>query len=106
MSSSRSRGRCASQLLTELELSGDSSNKEESARLLGHLIRSARRLIQPYVSPILRALLPKLRDRSSRFASCVLAALGELAVVGGDALRPHLDQLLPMIIETLQVSAC
>ena len=75
---------------------------EESAKLLGHLIRSARRLIQPYVAPMLRALLPKLSDRSSRVASCVLAALGELSVVGGDALRPHLDVLLPMIIETLQ----
>jgi FKBP12-rapamycin complex-associated protein len=51
---------------------------------------------------MLRVLLPKLRDPSSRVASCVLAALGELSVVGGDALRPHLDTLLPMIIETLQ----
>jgi hypothetical protein len=90
------------QLLTELEFSGDSLNKEESARLLGHLIRSARRLVRPYVNPLLRALLPKLRDRSARVASCVLSALGELSVVGGDALKPHLDTLLPMIIATLQ----
>ncbi len=44
-----------------IEFSGDSRNKEESARLLGHLIRSSQRLIKPYVEPILNALLPKLK---------------------------------------------
>jgi FKBP12-rapamycin complex-associated protein len=43
------------------EFSGDSRNKEESARLLGHLISSSQRLIKPYVEPILNALLPKLQ---------------------------------------------
>jgi len=90
------------QLLTELEFSGDSRNKEESARLLGHLIRSSERLIKPYVEPILNALLPKLKDSNPRVASCVLATLGELARVGGEAMAPYIDQLLPLIIDTLQ----
>lgn len=33
------------QLLGDLQFSGDSRNKEESARLLAHLIRSSHRLI-------------------------------------------------------------
>eukprot|EP01133_Synstelium_polycarpum_P000171 gene171-204_t len=90
------------QLLTELEFSGDSRNKEESARLLGHLIGASERLIKPYVEPILKALLPKLRDSNPRVASCVLAALGELSVVGGEEMRTHIDQLIPLIIDTLQ----
>ncbi|KYQ91695.1 protein kinase [Tieghemostelium lacteum] len=90
------------QLLTELEFSGDSRNKEESARLLGHLIGASEKLIKPYVEPILKALLPKLRDSNPRVASCVLAALGELSVVGGEEMKQHIDQLLPLIIETLQ----
>ncbi|GAM22047.1 hypothetical protein SAMD00019534_052220 [Acytostelium subglobosum LB1] len=90
------------QLLTELEFSGDSRNKEESARLLGHLIGASEKLIKPYVDPILKALLPKLRDSNPRVASCVLAALGELSVVGGDEMTQHIDLLLPLIIETLQ----
>ncbi|EGG15157.1 protein kinase [Cavenderia fasciculata] len=90
------------QLLTELEFSGDSRNKEESARLLGHLIGASEKLIKPYVEPILKALLPKLRDSNPRVASCVLAALGELSVVGGDEMSQHIDQLLPLIIDTLQ----
>eukprot|EP01132_Coremiostelium_polycephalum_P005602 gene5602-6970_t len=90
------------QLLTELEFSGDSRNKEESARLLGHLIGASERLIKPYVEPILKALLPKLRDTNPRVASCVLAALGELSLVGGEEMSQHIDQLLPLIIDTLQ----
>src|SRR5690348_5022789 len=65
------------------EYSGDSRNKEESARLLGRLIASSQLLLKPYVEPILNALLPKLRDPNPRVASCVLATLGELATVGG-----------------------
>lgn len=89
-------------LLTELEFSGDSQVKEESAVLLGHLIRSSQKLVQPYVDTILRALLPKLRDPSARVATSVLSALGELARVSGAAMMPHVDMLLPMIIDTLQ----
>ncbi|EGC32838.1 protein kinase, atypical group [Dictyostelium purpureum] len=90
------------QLLTELEFSGDGKNKEESARLLGHLISASEKLIKPYVEPILKALLPKLRDSNPRVASCVLAALGELSVVGGEEMSQHIDQLVPLIIDTLQ----
>jgi len=35
-------------------------------------------------------------------ASCVLATLGELATVGGEDMKPHIPQVLPLIIETLQ----
>ncbi|KAL6045690.1 Serine/threonine-protein kinase TOR, partial [Balamuthia mandrillaris] len=90
------------QLLTELEFSGDSRNKEESARLLGHLIRSSRRLIKPYVEPILNVLLPKLEDPNPRVATCVLATLGELSIAGGKDIQPYIHQLLPLIIGTLQ----
>eukprot|EP01113_Clastostelium_recurvatum_P006582 TRINITY_DN1298_c0_g1_i1.p1 TRINITY_DN1298_c0_g1~~TRINITY_DN1298_c0_g1_i1.p1 ORF type:complete len:2380 (+),score=927.36 TRINITY_DN1298_c0_g1_i1:62-7201(+) len=90
------------QLLTELEFSGDTRNKEESARLLGNLIGASERLIKPYVEPILKTLLPKLRDGNPRVASCVLAALGELAIVGGEDMVQHIDKLLPLIIDTLQ----
>ena len=91
------------QLLTELEFSGDSRNKEESAILLGHLVRAAQQLIRPYVDTILKALLPKLRDGSgANVVTSVLSAIGELSVVSGDAMLPHVDSLMPLIIETLQ----
>uniref|UniRef100_A0A7S1SYY6 Serine/threonine-protein kinase TOR n=1 Tax=Tetraselmis chuii TaxID=63592 RepID=A0A7S1SYY6_9CHLO len=52
-------------LLTNMEHSPDSRNREESARLLGCLIQSAPRLIMPYVSPILKALVAKLKKSGS-----------------------------------------
>lgn len=41
-------------LLTNMDHSPESRHREESARLLGSLIRSAPRLVMPYVSPILK----------------------------------------------------
>lgn len=43
-----------SQILTELEHSGVGRNKEQSARMLGHLVSNAPRLIRPYMEPILK----------------------------------------------------
>ncbi len=42
------------QILTELEYSGIGRNKEQSAKLLGHLIANAPKLIRPYQEPILK----------------------------------------------------
>eukprot|EP00698_Gefionella_okellyi_P003488 TRINITY_DN13298_c0_g1_i1.p1 TRINITY_DN13298_c0_g1~~TRINITY_DN13298_c0_g1_i1.p1 ORF type:complete len:2319 (-),score=474.81 TRINITY_DN13298_c0_g1_i1:41-6196(-) len=89
------------QLLTELQFSADARNKEESARLLGRLIRAADRLIRPYVAPVLQALTPKLRNSPPAVAACVLETLGELARVAGEGMLQYVDQLLPLIIGTL-----
>src|SRR5215218_3910506 len=72
------------QLLTDLEYSNVSRNKEESAKLLSHLVRASQKLIKPYVEPIVTVLLPKARDPSAGVASSILTALGELATVGGE----------------------
>ena len=42
------------QILTELEHSGLGRNKEQAARMLGHLVSRAPRLIRPYMEPILK----------------------------------------------------
>lgn len=42
------------QILTELEHSGVGRNKEQAARMLGHLVANAARLIRPYMDPILK----------------------------------------------------
>ncbi|CAO3647953.1 unnamed protein product [Mucor fragilis] len=90
------------QLLTELEYSVVSRQKEESARLVSLLVRAAQRLTKPYIEPVLKVLLPKARDPSTGVVSAVLGALGELAAVSGEDMRPHLDELMPLIMETLQ----
>lgn len=90
------------QLLTELEYSTISRNKEESAKLLSQLISAAQRLIKPYVEPILKVLMTKLKDPSPTVSARVLSAVGALAEVGQEDLLQFLPQLLPLIIETIQ----
>eukprot|EP00850_Spirogloea_muscicola_P011604 SM000072S21238 [mRNA] locus=s72:583526:601430:+ [translate_table: standard] len=101
------------QLLTDLEHSTDNKHREESARLLGDLIRACTRLVQPYISPILKVLVAKLREGSasstggsgsgtSSVVASILATIGDLARVGGRAMRPYLGQLMPLIVEALQ----
>jgi FKBP12-rapamycin complex-associated protein len=89
------------QLLTELEFGTESRQKEEAARLLRHLIHASQRLIKPYVQSILKVLHPRLRDSNSTVASCVLATLGELALVGAHEIRNYLD-IFSVVIEALQ----
>ncbi|KAI9272821.1 armadillo-type protein [Phascolomyces articulosus] len=90
------------QLLTELEYSVVSRQKEESARLVSLLVGAAQRLTRPYIEPVLKVLMPKARDPSPGVVSAILGALGELAAVSGEDMVPHLDQLMPLIMETLQ----
>ncbi|KAJ3373228.1 phosphatidylinositol kinase- protein kinase tor1 [Kappamyces sp. JEL0680] len=89
-------------LLAELEYSGVSRQREESAKLLGLLISSSPKLIQPYVDSVVKVLLPKAKDASAGVASRVLQAIGELAHVGCQDLTPYLPDLMLVIMDTLQ----
>eukprot|EP01114_Cavostelium_apophysatum_P008932 TRINITY_DN21_c0_g2_i1.p1 TRINITY_DN21_c0_g2~~TRINITY_DN21_c0_g2_i1.p1 ORF type:complete len:2332 (-),score=773.36 TRINITY_DN21_c0_g2_i1:268-7263(-) len=90
------------QLLTELEYSGDNTTKESSSKLLGILIKSTSTIVQPYIEPLMKALLPKLRDADAQVSSGVLATVGELSVVSGESMMQHMPALMPLIIDTLQ----
>ncbi|XP_072283025.1 serine/threonine-protein kinase mTOR isoform X8 [Pyxicephalus adspersus] len=95
------------QILTELEHSGVGRNKEQSARMLGHLVSNAPRLIRPYMEPILKALILKLRDLDPNpgVVTNVLATIGELAQVSGLEMRKWMDELFPIIMDMLQDSS-
>ncbi|BDA44527.1 Serine/threonine-protein kinase TOR [Coccomyxa sp. Obi] len=115
------------QLLSDMALSPDSKQREGSAHLLGRLINACPRLVLPYVSPILKALVAKLRiaptlqitaagppgttttkatlvqgGGESGVVASVLATTGELARVAGPGLRVHIGDVLPLIIEAIQ----
>uniref|UniRef100_A0A452YXH8 Serine/threonine-protein kinase TOR n=3 Tax=Aegilops tauschii subsp. strangulata TaxID=200361 RepID=A0A452YXH8_AEGTS len=94
------------QLLTYLDQSMDSKCREESARLLGCLIRSCPWLILPYIAPIHKALVARLCEGTGPMANIVLAAgvlatVGELAKVGGFAMRQYLPELMPLVVDAL-----
>lgn len=93
------------QLLTEIEHSGMSRNKEQSARMLDHLIVSTPRLISSYMKPILTKLVPKLKEPDSNpgVVLNVLRAIGDLAEVNGgsDELERWADELLAILLDML-----
>eukprot|EP00891_Asterochloris_glomerata_P006787 jgi/Astpho2/6787/fgenesh1_pm.00103_%23_6_t len=115
------------QLLNDMDCSPDLRQREESAYLLGCLIHSCPRLVMPYVWPILKALVAKLRMASfgvmmpqataitapdaskgplhggeAGVVQSVLATVGELSRVAGPILRPHVGEVLPLVILALQ----
>lgn len=71
------------QFLTELDHSGMGRNKEQSARMLDKLVVSSPRLVRPYMEPILKILVPKLREPEPNPAVVVhvLTVIGDLAEV-------------------------
>ncbi|KAL8151366.1 LOW QUALITY PROTEIN: hypothetical protein V2J09_021174 [Rumex salicifolius] len=94
------------QLLTYLDQSKDPKCKEESAKSLGCLIRSCERLILPYIAPINKALVAKLHEGSGASANSgtiagVLVTVGDLARVGGFAMREYIPELMPLIVDAL-----
>ncbi|XP_020086675.1 serine/threonine-protein kinase TOR isoform X1 [Ananas comosus] len=94
------------QLLTYLDRSMDSKCREESARLLGCLIRNCGRLILPYIAPIHKTLVARLCDgtgvnANNAVVTGVLSTVGELAKVGGFAMRRYLPELMPLIVDAL-----
>lgn len=92
-------------LLTELEHSGMSRNKEQSARMLDHLIVNTPRLISSYMRPILSILVPKLKEPESNPGVIlnVLRAIGDLAEVNGGSneMERWADELLEILLEML-----
>ncbi|CAB10805.1 TORC2 serine/threonine protein kinase Tor1 [Schizosaccharomyces pombe] len=72
------------QLLSDMEYSGNSRQKEESAQLLKLLVSKARTLIKPYIQSIIHVILPKAADTSPGVSSAIISALGELASVEGE----------------------
>lgn len=93
------------QLLTEIQHSGMSRNKEQSARMLDHLIVSTPRLISAYMKPILTILVPKLKEPESNpgVVLNVLRAIGDLAEVNGGSneMERWADELLGILLEML-----
>jgi FKBP12-rapamycin complex-associated protein len=60
-----------------------SRNKEQSACMLDHLVVNAPRLITPYIQPILRVLVPKLKEPepNQNVVINILTVIGNVAKV-------------------------
>lgn len=91
------------QFLTELEHSGMGRNKEQAARMLDHLVVTAPRLVRPYMEPILKVLVPKLKesDPNPGVVLAVLRAIGDLAEVNGAEMQQWMSELSSILLEML-----
>lgn len=89
------------QLLTDLEINADLHEKEISSRLMTHFIRAVPSLITPYVPSILRVLLSIVKTLP-QLTQYALPTLGELAIVGGEQLSEHIEDLLELVLDCLQ----
>jgi hypothetical protein len=63
-------------------------HREESATLLDRLIVNAPRLILPYVSPIQKALVSKLRGSSAAMAAAAAPSLAGLNILNASSNKP------------------
>ncbi|KAJ9575042.1 hypothetical protein L9F63_007777, partial [Diploptera punctata] len=91
------------QFLTELEHSGMGRNKEQAARMLDHLVVNSPRLIRPYMEPILKVLVPKLKEQETNpgVIVSVLTCIGDLAEVNGNEMQQWMGELLAILLEML-----
>jgi hypothetical protein len=90
------------QLLVELEYQRTTGRKEETAALLGHLMRECPKLVSPYREPIFRALMLRVRDPIASVAGRSLMALAELVKVCHEGMALHVDDIIPALIEALK----
>ena len=102
--------------------------REHAARMVGLLIRSAQRMVTPYVQVLLRALLPhtlsnkrvdlsfgdtsdsvpKSISSSARpelLTTSVLAAIGELSAINASSLTPFVHLIVPVLVDGLSQAA-
>jgi FKBP12-rapamycin complex-associated protein len=66
-----------------MEFSGMGRNREQSAEMLGCLVSNACSLVEPYLDPILKVLIARVKEKdpSPPVVIQVLWAVGELAQV-------------------------
>ncbi|KAK9883142.1 hypothetical protein WA026_001340 [Henosepilachna vigintioctopunctata] len=97
------------QLLTELENSGIGRNKEQGSKMLDRLIVSSPMLIRPYMEPIMKVLVPKIKESESSpvVLLSLLLTIGDLAEVtgGGTELVHWLPDLMAILLEMLNDSS-
>ena len=89
------------QVLTALEFGGE-DKREKSSRLLHHILLASQKLIRPYVTEVLQAVLPALQDANPNVAANVITVVGVLSTVGSAQVVVKQDAIFPLMIEAIQ----
>ncbi|EDQ92944.1 uncharacterized protein MONBRDRAFT_5087 [Monosiga brevicollis MX1] len=88
--------------LQTFKLVDTAAAEEANSRLLQELIRSAPRVVVPYVDAIMKALLPRISHANEEIQIAALGAVGELAVFSGLQLEEHLAVIMPVLLDCLR----
>ncbi|KAL8683312.1 MAG: hypothetical protein Q9186_000695 [Xanthomendoza sp. 1 TL-2023] len=89
-------------LMTGIQMSKDAKYEEDAAKLISIFIANCSKIVKPYVSPLVKTLLPNTTASNVAVATTTMKAIGELATVGGTDVVPYIPQLMPTIIGALQ----
>jgi FKBP12-rapamycin complex-associated protein len=95
--------RCQTQLFINRSLS---ANRIHGAELLTALIHATERLVKPYALSLLRVLLPKASDPQPTVARLMIECIGLLSVVGCEELKPHLPEIMTVLLTALKDPQC
>jgi FKBP12-rapamycin complex-associated protein len=92
------------QLLTEIDIYPDISQREKSVRLMGHLLSHAPRLVNLYIKPLLDCLHSKVCEyrHDIPFSSSIVTVVGQLASQSSPESIQHFDTIVPFLIESMQ----
>ena len=90
------------QLLTELKTSNDNNNEAESAFMLGLIIQSCSRLIRPYITPLLDALINKMDNTNNHVAGTIITTLGHLCIIAETDIIDQVDVIMPKLLSAIQ----
>eukprot|EP00052_Salpingoeca_macrocollata_P027230 m.257819 g.257819 ORF g.257819 m.257819 type:complete len:2371 (+) comp22712_c0_seq2:129-7241(+) len=74
----------------------------EHVQLLGHLIQKAPNVVQPYVDAVMRSLTPQFTAANYQVSYQALVALGHMSSVAGPSMGAYLDELYPVLLDTLK----
>lgn len=92
------------EMISNLEFSTRSRQKEETTKLLCLLVGASPALVVNYTDELLDVLLRTAYDVETTpvVASHVIACLGELARVAGENIGPRVGKIMQLVVETLQ----
>ncbi|KAJ2704475.1 phosphatidylinositol kinase- protein kinase tor1 [Coemansia sp. IMI 203386] len=89
------------QLLTQLESACAIRDRDESTQMIMMLVLSANHSVHPYVSDILRTILPRIDDGPPQLVSKLFDTIAALAQVNSNAMMPYSNRILASIMQTL-----
>ncbi|PVU91733.1 hypothetical protein BB561_004248 [Smittium simulii] len=90
------------QLLTQIEHSNNSQEKEGCIKLLMIIVELSEKWIGPYIPRIVEIVIPKILDANPRLSTKYLDILGALSTVARHDLLPYTESVIEVLIECLQ----